>query len=161
VTDPPKHQTPEGYWSVLEPYWDQIDIYGGPERFLATYGAVPALVQTLFAAHFCESEVSNGGLHQFFMNSTGVLAPEAVAAFRRIGFAETAAVVERAMAFFGTPYPRRQENRMERLDARRGVTRAEWDPFAEHDEEFYASLGDEHQPFFQALDDLAARRRAL
>jgi hypothetical protein len=161
VTNSPKHEPPEGYWSVLEPYWDQIDIYGGPERFLATYSAVPAIVQTLFAAHFCESEVSNGGLHQFFMNPTGVLAPEAVAAFRRIDFAGTAAVLERAMAFFGTPYPRRQEDRAARLDARPGATRAEWDPFVEHDEEFYASLGDEHQPFFQALDTLAARRPAL
>src|SRR5829696_2343578 len=76
----------DGYWQVLEPYWARIDIYNGPEAFLATYGEVPPVVQILFAAHWCESEVSNGGLHQFFMNPTGVLAPEAAQAFRKLGF---------------------------------------------------------------------------
>ena len=54
-----EHQT-DGYWKVLEPSWDRIDIYSGPERFLATYRSTPAVVLTLYAAHFCESEVSNG-----------------------------------------------------------------------------------------------------
>ena len=145
-----------GYWSVLEPYWDRIDIYNGPEQFLATYKAVPRVARTLFAAHFFESEVANGGLHQFFTNSTGVLAPEALEAFRQIGFSRTAAVLERAMAFFGTPYPREQDDRIERLEAVSGATRAEWDPFFELDDELYDSLGPEHQDFYNALDRLAA-----
>ncbi|MGE5836803.1 MAG: DUF4375 domain-containing protein [Acidobacteriota bacterium] len=145
-----------GYWSVLEPYWDRIDIYNGPEEFLATFAAAPTVVQTLFAAHFCESEVSNGGLHQFFMNPTGVLAPEAAAAFRTIGLPETGAILDRAMAYFGTPYPRRQDDRVDRLNARSGNTRAEWDPFVDLDSDFYDSLGPEHQPFYEALDRIAS-----
>jgi Domain of unknown function (DUF4375) len=144
-----------GYWRLLEPYWEVIDIYDGPERFLETYASVPAIPRTLFAAHFCESEASNGGLHQFFSNPTGVLAPEAVEAFRRIGFEDAAAILERAMKFFGTPYPREQVVRVERLNSRQGSTRQEWDPFYGLDEEFYHALGPEHAPFFDALDRLA------
>ena len=143
------------YWRILKPYWELIDIYQGPGRFLETYAAAPAIPRTLFAAHFCESEVSNGGLHQFFANPTGVLAPEAVQAFRRIGFEKSAAIVEQAMAFFGTPYPRVQEVRVERLSSRQGPTRQEWDPFYYLDDEFYRTLGPRHDPFYDALDTLA------
>ena len=62
----PEQPASDGYWKVLEPYWHRIDIYNRPERFLMTFASVPRFAQTLFAAHFCESEVSNGGLHQFF-----------------------------------------------------------------------------------------------
>ena len=150
---------PAGYWSVLEPYWDRIDIYNGPERFNATFSAAPAVVQTLFAAHFCESEVANGGLHQFFTNPTGVLAPEAAEAFRALGFDRSAAILERAMQFFGVPYPRDADVRLELLEQVRGETREQWDPFRHLDDEFDTSLGPEHEPFFDALDRFAGTRR--
>jgi hypothetical protein len=56
MSDPDEAGSNSGYWSVLEPYWEKIDIYRGPERFLATYGAAPEVPQVLFAARFCESE---------------------------------------------------------------------------------------------------------
>ena len=146
----------DGYWSVLEPYWDRIDIYNGPEHFLATYGEAPPVVQTLFAAHWCESEVSNGGLHQFFMNPTGVLAPEAADAFRKIGLQDAAAVLERAMGFFGVPYPRLQQDRVDRLETLTGATRLECDPFVRFDDDLYAAFGQDHQRLYDALDSIAA-----
>lgn len=149
-----------GYWQVLEPYWDRIDIYNGPEQFLATYGEVPLVVQTLFAAHWCESEVSNGGLHQLFMNPTGVLAPEAVQAFRKLGLQDAAEVVKRAMGFFGVPYPRQQQDRVDRLETLSGATRVEWDPFLRLDDDLYASFGEGHQRLYDALDLLAASHPA-
>jgi hypothetical protein len=150
-----EHQA-KGYWKVLEPYWDRIDIYDGPERFLATYRTMPAVVQILYAAHFCESEVANGGLHQFFMNPTGVLAPEAVQAFRAINFSESAAILERAMQFFGTPYQRDQEARIERLESVTGETPEQWNPFFHLDEELDISFGVDHRPFYDALDRFAS-----
>jgi hypothetical protein len=148
-------ETGGGYWDLVEPFWESIDIYQSPKRFLDTYRSAPEIPRLLFAAHFCESEVSNGGLHQFFSNPTGILAPEAVQAFRRIGFADAAGILERAMGFFGTPYPRDQELRLERLRTRQGETRKEWDPFHELDDEFDRTLGPEHEAFFAALDQLA------
>jgi hypothetical protein len=98
------------------------------------------VVGAVFAANFCQSEVCNGGLHQFFSNPTGVLAPEAVAAFRAMGLPEVAQVVEDAMSYFGSPYPRDAEERQARLAAVPGKSRAEWDPFYNLDTRFYAAL---------------------
>ena len=119
-----------GYWDVLEPYWEKIDIYGEPADFLAAFNAVHERERTLFAAHWCESEVANGGFHQFFYNSTGVLAPEAAQAYRAVGLADVAAILEEAMSFFGSPYPRDRSDRMSALpEEDGGRDREEWDPF--------------------------------
>ena len=103
------------YWDIVEPYWEVINIYDGPEVFLQSYGSAPKTSRLLFAAHFATSEICNGGFHQFFHNSTGVLAPEAAEAFRGIGQAEVASLIESAMARFGVPYPRDREQRVELL----------------------------------------------
>ena len=80
------------------------------------------------------------------MNPTGVLAPEAVEALRAIGFAEASGLIERAMAFFGSPYPRDQEVRVARLEELSGTSPEEWDPFFELDAEFDELLGPAHTP---------------
>jgi len=56
-----------------------------PEDYERTIKEVPEHVAFLYSAYFCQFEVCNGGFSQFFSNSTGVLAPEAVEAFKAIG----------------------------------------------------------------------------
>src|SRR5262245_43021588 len=51
-----------GYWDTVDPVWDKISI-DGVEEFLETYAQAPLHAALLFAAHFCQSEVCNGGLH--------------------------------------------------------------------------------------------------
>src|SRR4051794_7293410 len=133
-------QPGDRYWSVVEPFWDAVSIYDGPGEFARQFRAIPAKAGHLLAAHWCQSEVCNGRLHQFFTNSTGVLAPEALAAFRAIGLAEWAAILAEAMRFFGEPYPREQADRQELLAGRRGRRREEWDPFFALDDRFYSWL---------------------
>jgi hypothetical protein len=89
------------YWDAVEPIWDVINIYGGPDVFLATFAKVPRPVGICYAAHFCLSEVHNGGWLQFFLNSTGVLAPEAVEGFEAIGMPKLAATAREAMSLAG------------------------------------------------------------
>lgn len=103
------------YWDAVEPFWDQINIYDGPDVFRSTYDSAPKIAGLMFAAHFCQSEVCNGGFDQFFWNSTGVLAPEAVEGFRQLGQSQVAALVESAMELLGSPYPRDRDERQERL----------------------------------------------
>jgi hypothetical protein len=98
-------QPGERYWSVLDPIWDTIDI-GSADSFDRTFRAVPSNLGLLYSAHFCQSEVCNGGFSQFFWNSTGVLAPEAVDGFTEIGQPGVASVVGRAMSLLGSPYLR-------------------------------------------------------
>src|SRR5712691_6959873 len=83
---------------------DVINIYDGPDAFLKTFAQVRREVGLLYATAFCQFEVCNGGFSQFFGNSTGVLAPEAVEGFIAIGQPQIADIVRRAMAKLGRPY---------------------------------------------------------
>jgi len=94
------------YWDALEKMCDGVSIYDGPETYLEQFAKLPKHVGDLFAAHWVVSEVENGALPQFFSNSTGVLAPEAENALRRIGLSNAADALSQAMAVFGSPYPR-------------------------------------------------------
>jgi hypothetical protein len=49
-----------------------------------------------------ESEVNNGGFHQYFLNSTGALAPHIVEALKAVGAVQTAALVQEAIAQVGS-----------------------------------------------------------
>ena len=50
-----------------------------------------------FATSEVENDVLNGGFHQYFWNTSGALAEEAVAGFRLIGANAHAALLERAI----------------------------------------------------------------
>jgi hypothetical protein len=149
----------EGYWQLVEPIWDRISIYDGPDAFLEQFGEVPREIGHLFAVHWCDSEVCNGGFHQFFTNSTGVLAPEAAAGFRAVGLEECATIVEEAMAFFGAPYPRERAVREVRLATIPGDTREEWDPFCELDDRYYQCAQTPDDRLYRTLDAYAAHIR--
>jgi hypothetical protein len=150
----------EGYWEHVEPFWETVSIYDGPEAFLERFTEVPEHAAHLFALHWCASEICNGGFHQFFFNSTGVLAPEAVAGFKAIGMPQTAAVVAVAMASFGDPYPRDREERQDALDALdpENAGADGWDsPFSDLDNRFYDLLGRENGGMEKAAERYAAR----
>lgn len=141
------------YWKAVEAVWTSISIYDGPAVFLQQYRRVKPEVGLLFAAHWLYSEVCNGGFHQFFSNSTGVLAPEAARGFRAIGLQDSADLIEKAMQWFGEPYPRERVERIDRLGSLTGENREEWDPFLKLDEEFYDQL--EAGLFDRAADEYA------
>lgn len=124
-----------GYWSLVEPVWYPLNRSwdDGREEFLRLFQAIPPEVGHLYAAHWCQSEVCNGGLHQFFSNTTGLLAPEALEGFRAIGLTEWAEILAEAMKFFGSPYPR---ERADRNDLLASFTRRR-DTFCDLDERFY------------------------
>jgi hypothetical protein len=131
--------TEVNYWSLIEPVWLQLNRSwdDGPEEFVRLFHSIRPEIGHLYAAHWCQSEVCNGGLHQFFANTTGLLAPEALQGFRAIGAADWAEILSKAMKHFGTPYPRSRDQRKELLLARQGRVREERDPFYELDERFY------------------------
>jgi len=106
----------DAYWTLVSPIWNTVSIYEKPENFCKQFADAPVKARTLLAVHWCQSEVCNGGFHQFFWNGTGILAPEAVDSFRSIGMPLTAALVEQAMQWFGEPYPRQRRIRMQKLD---------------------------------------------
>ena len=146
-----------GYWSLVEPIWETVSIYDGADAFLEQYSASSEKSRILFAAHWCQSEINNGGFEQFFSNSTGVLAPEGVQAFRTIGMPQTAALIEQAMAVFGPAYLR---DRDEREDALEAIWEAagddEAEPFGNLDDLFFDLVETENGGFRSAADSYAA-----
>lgn len=119
-----------------------------------SYSKAPPPAGLLYASHFCQSEVCNGGFSQFFSNSTGVLAPEAVQGFRAIGQESVAKVVESAMLPLGSPYIRDREERQAVLETLPPKA------FDDLDERFFALIETEAGGFQSAADRYAARMTA-
>jgi hypothetical protein len=105
----------KAYWERVDPLVQAIYIYDGPDAFLASIDTVPRGATLVFAADFCLYEIQNGGLLQFFSNSTGVLAPEALEGFAAIGMPDLAAVLGTAVSLLGQLYPRQREARIKAL----------------------------------------------
>lgn len=150
----------EGYWNHINPIWNAVSIYDGHETFLRQFSEVPEHAGHLFAVHWCISEVCNGGFHQFFYNSTGVLSPEALAGFKIVGMPETAAVVAEAMAKLPDPYPRDRflrQQALDELDPEDLDEEDDWEsPFDDLDDRFY-DLYEKENGGWDAIDRYAAQ----
>jgi hypothetical protein len=122
------------YWSHIRQAYEDVSIYDGAEVFLPAFRELPPHVGDLLAAHWILSEVANGGLLQFFLNPTGVLAPEAAQGFDRMGLSEVAELVRKAMAYFGATYPREMEEREAFFAQQHGHSPddEDWQPFKHH-----------------------------
>jgi hypothetical protein len=92
-------------WAVIEPAYNAVSFYDGPEAFAVAMRALTPGQRALLALHWCVAEVSNGGFDQFFFNPTALLAPDAVEGFRRIGVPEAADLVTRAREIFADRPP--------------------------------------------------------
>jgi hypothetical protein len=138
------------YRSFMKAAWDAVNIYESPEIFASTFGAVRREEGLVYAAHFCQSEVCNGGFDQFFFNITGVLAPEAVEGFTAIGQVEIADLVQQAMKLLGERYLRDRFERQSALDLLPD------DSLEELDRKFFTLIGTEAGGFEVAADRYAS-----
>lgn len=90
-----------------------IDLMHYPEDFegllfntKSEFAAAAPKVQTAYCMHRFESEVNNGGFHQFFFNSSGEYVQETRRALAAIGAVATRDLFERAVAIgFPKGYP--------------------------------------------------------
>jgi len=105
------------YWDQIDEAFEAVDIYETHDVFKQGAAKYPEWKIDILAVHWTMSETVNGGLEQYFGNSTGILAPEAALGFQRIGKPELAAALQKAMALLGEPYPRERKERAERLAA--------------------------------------------
>ena len=82
-------------------------------------------------------EVNNGGFDQYFFNSAGNYASDALWGLRAIGAEKTAVILERAMAQFpGETVPELRHERQAVMDALPESVQEAWDAL---DQEFYHS----------------------
>jgi len=135
--------------------WDLVSIYDGGDRFLADLAAIPEAKRHLLVALWCDREIVNGGFLQLFWNSTGVLVPEAPAAYRALGLDDAATLFETVLGHFARPYPRDRGPRRQTftlLPGRDYPLRGQFDSL---DDAYYARLPKDE--FGRVVDAYAER----
>jgi hypothetical protein len=159
-----KEENPDSYWWHIDAAYREVNIYDGVEAFQASYAPLPGHIKDLVAAHWFLSEVANGGVMQFFINPTGVLAPECLAAFANLGLNEVAAILEKCVAKLGPSYPRDHDERVARVVKIIGSE----DPsvifsatlFAKEESELYGFGGQGLDRIYDRMDAYAKEKRA-
>ena len=145
----------ESYWRFVEPIWDTVSIYDGAELFLREFNKATDKQKVLFATHWAQSEIMNGGLGQFFSNPTGVLAPEAVKAFNSLGMPLCAETLENAMRFFGESYPRDRSDREACFEKFYETFGEDKVPLDEYEDSMATVIEDENGGFEEAANNYA------
>lgn len=130
--------TQDDWWSLIKADCDRVSIYDGPDRFLADTKDMPDWRVHLLAVHWCDAEVCNGGFHQFFLNDTGVLAPEALSGYEAIGRPDLADLLRQAMFRLRGDYPRDRTVRHRALEG--GLFR-KVPGFNDLDDRYYELIG--------------------
>jgi hypothetical protein len=111
------------------------------ERDLVTrLAALPTAQRTLLVMNIFNAEFENGGVHQFFLNSSGTFAPEVHAAFVELGLDRQAAIFKKALSMFGAKFERDTAKRQARY-----FDKPEWNDWDNRlsaiTDEFYALDG--------------------
>lgn len=152
----------ESYWDHIAEAYDSVSIYDGAKVFESGLRKYPEWIRDLLAAHWILSEILNGGFTQFFLNDTGVVAPEAATGFSRMGLPGVSDMVQKAMRLFGADYPRNNEERTKILAAKSGhkPDDEDWSPFKpDHfdaiEKELYAFGGSDLGKIYDAMDAYA------
>jgi hypothetical protein len=120
---------------------DRLQMWGKPDVEAApALAALPLEQRTLAALSVFNAEFENGGVHQFFYNSSGVIAPEVHAALLEIGLDRQAAIFKKGLDMLPGTYIRDTEKRRDKFFSHNG-----WSPWDEKlqklTDEFYALDG--------------------
>jgi hypothetical protein len=99
---------------LTEALEDKIDWSKSADDIARALAALPPEQRHLVALSMFNMEFENGGVHQFFANSTGDIAPEVHAAMIALGLTEQAELFGRGLRMFGDSYPRDNETRRQR-----------------------------------------------
>lgn len=111
----------EFYFTCIEDAFEEIDIYGDADKLAEGLHELPEWVGDLVCVHWLLSEFENGGLMQFFINSTGIIGPHAIAALGRMRLPEAAEALKEAVELFGSPFPHNKKDRYHILRTKAGL----------------------------------------
>jgi hypothetical protein len=120
-------------WVALMPFAKVVST-DSPDEFTRQFAEIPVWAQHLLAAMSVENGVQSSGFSDLFCTNEGVMTPEAVNGFVALGMPRTAEVVRKAIAVFGSSYPREVDRREALADQiREAQADPDADPWAEHD----------------------------
>ncbi|HVV99767.1 MAG TPA: DMP19 family protein [Planctomycetaceae bacterium] len=99
---------------ILEPVWWRATIYEGPEEYERTLAQFSREQRLMFALRWYLSEVNNGGHHQFYSNSTGIVWRDAAYAFEALDLDEGVSIItDSAERLGGKPSLDRERRQMQ------------------------------------------------
>jgi hypothetical protein len=116
---------------VLENMQDAVNFYEDRKTLRSMLDLATPGQEALYAIWWTQAEIDNGGFHQYFYNSTGILSPEALEGYRLIGAGKFAELHVRATKLFKKGVP------LESRERRKAVERLPKEPFDELSDEFY------------------------
>ncbi|ACA31081.1 DMP19 family protein [Histophilus somni] len=114
---------------IVEPMWETINIYDGYEKYLQSAKDFTLEQRYLLAINRYFVEVNNGGHHQFFYNSTGIVWEDALNGLKHFGMNEFAANFQKVIDYCGGTISFDREERCRMLEI-----------LEENEEEFYKVL---------------------
>lgn len=123
---------------VVEPLWWSVSIHNGLEAYEADLAKFTEPQRHAFAIEWYCAEVANGGHHQFYSNSTGIVWPDAIEGFDAIGMKEAELNLRSSTMLFRREPSRDHVTRVKQLEP------IEVDAFVEFDDRFV--WGSERQP---------------
>ena len=92
-------------WTINEPAYWTINIYGSYDDYLESAKGFTVEQRYLNAICWYFAEVNNGGHHQFFYNSTGIVWEDALAGLRHFKMDELADNLQSVIDYFGGTIP--------------------------------------------------------
>jgi len=103
---------------VLDLIWEHADFYSDESTFLQSVEPATKGQLGIYAATWYISEVNNGGHHQFFYNSTGMVWQHALDGFTLLGAEKHKAILQQAIELFPNAQPSTDRQlRYEQLEA--------------------------------------------
>ena len=98
-------QATDDMWTINEPMYWSINIYGSYDDYIETSKRFTLEQRYLNAICWYFAEVNNGGHHQFFYNSTGIVWEDALAGLRLFKMDELAENLQSVINYFGGSIP--------------------------------------------------------
>ena len=104
-------QATDDMWTINEPAYWTINIYGSYDDYLESAKGFTVEQRYLNAICWYFAEVNNGGHHQFFYNSTGIVWEDALAGLRLFKMDILADNLQSVIDYFGGSVPFNREER--------------------------------------------------
>lgn len=131
-------------FAILDVIWENADFYSDEATFLRSVEPATKGQLGIYAATWYISEVNNGGHHQFFYNSTGMVWQQALDGFTMLGAEQHGAILQQAVDMFPNSQPSTDRQiRYEQLEA---IDSDKFDP-----------LDDQLYDLTEGFDELAIR----
>jgi hypothetical protein len=127
-------------WSAISLAWDVAVIHEGRARLTQSLEQATCLQRAIYGAWWTETEVGNGGFHQYFWNSTGVVSALAQEGFGAMGAARMRECLAKAVMRLGSI------DVFDRAARQQALAEIRPDAFGELDERFSSATATEYLP---------------